>query len=180
MVKFGMLYLLSYVFLLRLPSEAIPVRAHRGDFHLHIDGSFLTVHLAHRKNKLEGSRMVRRCWCSQCKSTCPIHVLGPWLGTINAGDPLFAGVTAACALRTLRALLRTLNVPHADEYRTHDLRRGHAKDLQLSGALNIAHEGSTYLALGNKVPHCGKSYRQGSGGHPHLCSIWTSTDWKRI
>ena len=133
LVPYGMVYLLSYVFLLRMPSEALPVRAVHGEFRLQKEGEFLALHLARRKNKPGGSQLLRGCWCTQCKITCPVHVLGPWLNATAAGELLFPGVTAASALRTLRAILMKLSIPDAGEYRTHDLRRGHAKDLQLSG-----------------------------------------------
>ena len=62
----GMLYLLSYVFLLRMQSEAIPARAVHGDFRLRKEGEFLVLHLARRKNKPGGSQLIRGCWCTQC------------------------------------------------------------------------------------------------------------------
>jgi hypothetical protein len=43
------------------------------------------------------------------------------------------GVTATSALAALRQMLAVLKVSRASEHRTHDLRRGHAKDLQMSG-----------------------------------------------
>ena len=51
------------------------------------------------------------------------------------GRQLFEGITAANALAALREMLEALEVPNAASYRTHDFRRGHALDLQLSGAL---------------------------------------------
>jgi len=42
------------------------------------------------------------------------------------------------ALGSLRAILKALDVEGWKWYRTHDLRRGHARDLQLSGA-NLFH-----------------------------------------
>jgi hypothetical protein len=36
--KFSLLFLFAYAFLLRLPSEALPVRARRGDYHLCREG----------------------------------------------------------------------------------------------------------------------------------------------
>ena len=62
-------------------------------------------------------------------------MLGPLLLKHSPGDPLFEGITAADALARLRAILVVLNVPNAADYRTHDFRRGHAKDLQLSGVI---------------------------------------------
>jgi hypothetical protein len=132
-IPFAMLFLFSYAFLLRMPSEAIPVRAESGERCLRKESEFLVLHLARRKNKPAGSRLVRGCWCAKSKATCPLHVLGPWLENINAGSPLFMGVTAASALRVLRTVLAEMRIPHAADYRTHDFRRGHAKDLQLSG-----------------------------------------------
>ena len=43
-------------------------------------------------------------------------------------------MTPNAALGSLRDMLSFLEVPEARHYRTHDLRRGHAEDLKLSGA----------------------------------------------
>ena len=62
-----MLYLLAYVFLLRVPSEALPAIAFGGggvQSSLAWDGDALVLQLGRRKNKPEGSRLVRYCWCS--------------------------------------------------------------------------------------------------------------------
>jgi hypothetical protein len=68
-------------------------------------------------------------------------VVGPYLDQHAEGQPLFAGVTASSALKVLRQMLSALNVESAGDYRTHDLRRGHAKDLQQSGTqLSCVHD----------------------------------------
>ena len=90
--------------------------------------------LLRRKNRPQGSRLVRKCWCSQCPRTCPVHVLGKWASQRPAGSHLFPGLNAAAALRSLRCLLCLLLVEDARQFRLHDLRRGHAKDLQHAGA----------------------------------------------
>ena len=131
--KEAMLFLASYVFMLRLPSEALPLRARTGSMHLTWEGGQVLAVLQRRKNKPAGSRLVRQCWCKSSPMTCPLHVLWKWAEKAPAGALLFAGVTEHSALVTLRMLLRSLAVPRACEYRTHDFRRGHAKDLQLSG-----------------------------------------------
>ena len=139
-LRFAHLFLLSYSFLLRVPSEAIPVVAGRGraidgaQAVLSRDGNELVLVLRTRKNKRLGSRLVRGCWCRECAATCPVHVLGPLVDNITEGEPLFGQITAALALKALRTLLVALEVQDAGAYRTHDLRRGHALDLQLSGA----------------------------------------------
>ncbi len=55
------------------------------------------------------------------------------LRSLPVGAPLFHGITAQKALAVLREILHELGTPGADFYRTHDLRRGHADDLRLSG-----------------------------------------------
>jgi len=131
----ALLFLFTYAFLLRMPSEAIHATAGEGDNFLCREGELLVLTLKRRKNKREGSRLVRGCWCSECPLTCPLHVLGPMLDACNNGDRMFPLVTAASARKTLREMLAALEIPRAREYRTHDLRRGHAKDLQISGLL---------------------------------------------
>ena len=97
-------------------------------------GDYLLVVLKSQKNRPDGSRLVRGCWCRECPRTCPVHVLGPLLSKRQSGTKLFPHATAAGALRVLREMLDILGLPKAELYRTHDFRRGHAKDLQLSGA----------------------------------------------
>ena len=46
---------------------------------------------------------------------------------------MFGCVTAANALSTMRFILVQMGVEQASDYRTHDLRRGHAQDLVESG-----------------------------------------------
>ena len=61
-------------------------------------------------------------------------MLGPAVRGIQPGTALFGGFTAAGANSALKDMLGKIGVPKAKEYRTHDIRRGHARDLQLSGA----------------------------------------------
>ena len=65
---------------------------------------------------------------------CPVHILAPLLAKVPEGTALFKGISPKSALDYLRSVLNELKVPKAMEYRTHDLRRGHARDLQSSGA----------------------------------------------
>ena len=97
----------------------------------------IVVHTLHcRKNKLRGSVLRRGCWCSKTigKVFCPIHFLAPLLDKVPNGSLLFEGIAPSMALAYLRSVLVDLSVPKAMEYRTHDLRRGHARDLQCNGA----------------------------------------------
>lgn len=143
-LAFVPLFVLAYAFLLRLPSEALPAVAGRdrdvpeasailsktsGDA-----GVELVLTLRRRKNKLGGSRLVRGCWCSKSPTVCPVHVLGPIVDATPEGQPLFPGLTARTAMCSLRAILKALKVKDSHAYGTHDFRRGHALDLERSGA----------------------------------------------
>ena len=86
-----------------------------------------------RKNKPTGSRLVRNCWCKECPRTCPVHVVGAYLREFRPGEALFHGISAQDALMKLRVMLAAINVQKPEKYRCHDIRRGHALDLQRSG-----------------------------------------------
>jgi hypothetical protein len=137
----AMLFLVTYVFLLRLPSEALPIVrgcvgvANNSQSSLYLSGDMLYLKLAKRKNKPNGSLLKRGCWCCSCKLTCPIHSLWMYFeADVKIGHRAFAQFTPASALRRLRGFLKELQVADAGKYRTHDFRRGHAKDMQLNGS----------------------------------------------
>ena len=68
--RYGVLYLLTYAFLLRLPSEAVPMTAARDTGKqavLYLVGETLVLELTRRKNKPCGSRLVHSCWCRESK-----------------------------------------------------------------------------------------------------------------
>ena len=74
MVRAAQLSLLTYSFLLRLPSEALCVTGGRDDgtpsstnAKLFYEGNSLVLVLKRRKNKQFGSRLVRTCWCRECQ-----------------------------------------------------------------------------------------------------------------
>lgn len=140
--EYAMLFLFTYVFLLRLPSEALPCTKVLGDAlgdaqsQVWCDGVELHLQLKRRKNMEAGSHMSRKCWCSTDPGTCPVHVLGRYFAELPVGDQPFAGISAGRALRKLREALELFSATRKDSciYRCHDLRRGHAKDLVESGA----------------------------------------------
>jgi len=136
----AMLFLVTYTFLLRLPSEALPIVrgsvgvANNEQSCLYLSGDLLCLKLAKRKNKVNGSLLKRGCWCHSCKLTCPVHSLWPYFEDMQIGHKPFAKMTPASALARLRCFLRELDVADAHKYRTHDWRRGHAKDMQMNGS----------------------------------------------
>ena len=177
----AMLFLITYVFLLRLPSEALPIEVGRvpGKHQqavLEMEDGKLVLTLLRRKNRPAGSRLERTCWCRESCRTCPVHVLGPAVRDIRTGTALFGGFTAAEANSALKDMLGQIGVAKAKEYRTHDIRRGRARDLQLSGVLTHIHWCAvcSHDFMYAQEPHCGRSWPQASGAHQHSSSIWTS------
>ena len=139
----GMLFLTAYVFLLRVPSECLPIvkidqapaaGSTLGQSTVWVEADKIVLKLLRRKNKPHGSVLWRACWCTTCKATCPVHVLGAYFQGLAFGAAPFVARTPNAALGSLRDMLSFLNVPDAMHFRTHDLRRGHAEDLKLSGA----------------------------------------------
>lgn len=134
------LYLLAYAFMLRVPSEAIPMR-HGGDGSDSVEGqsvvrfkqNSVVLRLESRENRPHGSELLRHCWCVSCKGTCPVHRVQDILCGVGVGEALFKGFTPSHVLKTLKRHLRQLRITEADSYRTHDFRRGHALDMQLNG-----------------------------------------------
>ena len=112
-------------------------------------------------NRPWGSKLVRRCWCGQCSWLCPVHVIGKRVRCDNypcpspptldlpaallafarmvpAGTPLFGHLSRKGggkeeALKDLRGLLAAVGVRDAKVMRTHDIRRGHERDIKDSG-----------------------------------------------
>lgn len=164
--KHAMLYLCAYSFLLRLPSEALPIVAETGGgCTLRREGSELVLHLRRRKNRPAGSTLRRRCWCTQSRISCPVHRLGPWLDRVPRGKPLFPGISVSQAVSKLREMLWLIGVADSASYRTHDLRRGHAKDLQESGGHVCVALTGRERARGNLLQehHFGRYLQQDSG-----------------
>ena len=136
-----MAFLTSYIFLLRLPSECLPICV-AGSSHddvlkeavIEVNPDCISLTLQRRKNKDWGSVLKRKCWCKACTLTCPVHVLGKYFLECGAGCYPFRSFDARVALGTLRTWLQIMRFPDAAKYRTHDFRRGHARDLQVGGA----------------------------------------------
>ena len=136
----AMLFLATYVFLLRLPTEAIPMTAggigfaHGKQSVILLEGAEVCLRLAKRKNLASGSVIRRACWCNFCSTTCPVHTLWGFFNGLDRGAQPFAEFKGGRALKLLRCILRRLSVPDAGIYRTHDIRRGHTQDLLDNGA----------------------------------------------
>lgn len=135
----AMLFLSSYVFLLRVPSECLSVCTHSCENCIEapvvkVGTTAITWQWLYRKHTLYPSHAIRVCWCRYCSLTCPVHVLGCYFSQFAAGDRPFAHIRAGQATLALRVMLNELGVVPAERYVLHDLRRGHADDIRRSGA----------------------------------------------
>ena len=99
--RHGLLFLFAYSFLLRVPSEALPVVAGPENYEgpsnawLFREGADkLVLRLRRRKNKPGGSRLVRKCCCSKSKASCVVCLVGPLLDIAQPGQSLFKNISA--------------------------------------------------------------------------------------
>ena len=156
---FSMLWLVSYVFLLRVPSEvraccarrracllsfrcalcqALPMKtcapicaqADGAQSAIWRDGDEICVRLLRRKNRPQGSGVMRRrCSCAAgVRTCCAVHTLWErFFALLPDGTCPWAAVSPSQAIVRLRRLLEVLAVPDANAYGTHGFRRGHAE-----------------------------------------------------
>ena len=133
-----MAFLTTYVFLVRMPSECLPIMVSDASTRAHatmtVHDDCLVLELRRRKNKDGGSVLKRGCWCHKRTATCPVHVLGKYFrscptASCPTASGAFAGFCARNALAILRGWLKHVKIDEASKYRTHDLRRGHTRDM---------------------------------------------------
>jgi hypothetical protein len=146
-LSYAMLWLAAYTFLLRVPSEALPMCRGGDGFNPEgaqsvlwlADENTLCLQLRARKNLLHGDIITRNCHCA-CGSSnlCPIH--GMWhrfFAHLRPGEQPWANLTPCAVRAQLRQTLSKLKVPEAHLYGTHDFRRGHAKVRSTLSVLSV-------------------------------------------
>jgi hypothetical protein len=96
----ALLFLFSYSFLLRTPSEALPAvvgfdgcPTASNSMVFKGDGESLVLVLRRRKNKPEGSRLVRKCSCGKHPATCAYHLIGKLVDGAPAGTAIFGSIS---------------------------------------------------------------------------------------
>ena len=129
-------YVLAANFMLRVPSECLPLRFDNLELHSQMrevqDGGkiALEISLNRRKNKPQGSVMVRSCRCPQDSVVCPVHCVSELVVTQNRQrrGKLFS-LSETGFVRTLREHLSYLQVDSPKLYSSHSFRRGTAQEL---------------------------------------------------
>ena len=152
--EWGRLFYLAYVFILRLPSEAlVAVRAgptdqlmkasklaHQSALGLREfpDGNqFLVLKLRTRKHTRGGAILFRPCFCRDdilgCRGLCPVHDFWRAVSASTvAHHPLFPSLINRNVNRVLKGMLTAMGVEDASMYSTHAFRRGAAMELKRS------------------------------------------------
>ena len=132
------LYILAYSCLLRVRSEGLSLvlrdsvassRSCGQENALVVSDSEIVLRLHRRKNRETETEIKRDCSCSKSKSMCPVHIIKRFVSGLGCGARVFADVSGAQALATLRKYLAGLGARDPSLYRLHDFRRGHAQDL---------------------------------------------------
>ena len=123
-------------FVLRIPSEAIPMEWDGTHSNVQLSGRSCTLKLMKHKNRQYPTAMVRECCCEEMgKLLCSVHWLKYLHDRATHGGRVFALTTSGFAAK-LKELAAAAGVQDAHRCGTHSLRRGMAQDiLDLGGSL---------------------------------------------
>ena len=154
--EWGRLFYLAYIFILRLPSEALvavragptdqlmkasklPYQASLGLRDFPDGNQFLVLKLRTRKHTRGGSVLFRPCFCSSdtlaCAGLCPVRDFWRVVSaTTRAHNPLFPSLMNKNINRVLKGMLHSMGVEDAHQYSTHAFRRGASMELKRSAS----------------------------------------------
>ena len=148
---FAQLCFISFLYALRVPSEALILRrafldadltGHapmRSPAQIGIRGMLgrecLVIRFGRRKNLPNGGILHRPCFCklaaTSAKRLCPIHSIWPAIASrVKCGELLFPGYSTQNVNTAIKAVLAKLDIPYAESYTSHGFRRGAAQDLK--------------------------------------------------
>ena len=140
------LYCVAFAFLLRVPSEGLPLRVgavgsltpHSGKT-LTIANSKAILVFDRRKNRESQTTAERSCWCKGCSATCPVHRLPALIPACREQFVApFTNWRPHQVTRTLRRRLSVIGIPNAAAFTLKGFRRGHAQQIaEQGGALKL-------------------------------------------
>ena len=139
----AVLYLLSYWFLLRVPSEGLPARFGSDGtpidqrtgktFYFKDGGQTICMEADRRKNKDEPTDMWRRCVCKRSATVCPVHATAGFFETEAYGNAPFERITPRFFNASLRRRIQMLGVAKHQTFTSKTFRRGHTQDIHRRG-----------------------------------------------
>ena len=123
-------------FLLRVPSEALPMEWHGQHSKLELSATSCTLTLAKRKNRNTPTSLTRTCCCSDSgRSLCSVHWLLEIRRVSDGGTGVFS-LNKSHLVRMVKELAALAGIDGAQQLGTHSLRRGMAQDiLDMGGSL---------------------------------------------
>ena len=150
---FAQLCYASFLFALRVPSEALRIRRDFKDDDLAIFAPMndkaliafrgtapaLVLRLDRRKNLAHGCILPRPCFCAlaqpKAKRLCPVRSIWPAIAArVRQGKLLFPGFYGTNVNTIIKAVLAKLSAPYAEGYSPHGFRRGAAQELKEKGS----------------------------------------------
>jgi hypothetical protein len=133
------LYVMSYWFLLRVPSEGLPAclgevgvnNRQRVGKQLELEQDKATWHFSRRKNREFPTKAVRPHMCDNGAQLCPVCTLESFVDIEEpkVGDQLFPGVSAKQFNSELRRRMAICGSAQAETFTSKGFRRGQAQDL---------------------------------------------------
>ena len=129
---------ISRLFLLRVPSEGVPLEWDGQHSKVTVSGDTATILLTRRKNSAVPTEMVRQCCCSSStRRMCAVHWIGRIREHVSESGRMFS-LSSREFLSTVRRLALELGVPHHAQIGTHAFRRGMAQDIiDAGGSLSV-------------------------------------------
>ena len=147
---------ISWIFLLRVPSECLPLVRQKPFERMDADSALqspavigvekgnIVIKLHRRKHMAGGARLVRRCICERYppgsleihvpQLFCPTCVLWDAIcGRVRAGDMLFPGLSGPRFTDKLRNMARHLGWERSEKLGSHSIRRGAARAILEAG-----------------------------------------------
>jgi hypothetical protein len=132
------LYITSYWHLLRVPSEALPIRLGRDGIpldrrigkELALENGTSTMYFQRRKHREYPTSSKALCKCHHDEHVCPACRVKEFVDLKHSvGDAPFARITARYFNNELKRRMKILGVPEPKTYTSKGFRRGRAQDI---------------------------------------------------
>ena len=129
---------ISRLFLLRVPSEGVPLEWNGDHSSIQVEGGTAWLTLMRRKNLNRPSVLERHCCCQASgRHLCAIHWLH-YLRENSTHDGKLFNLTAQGFLSSVRRLAEARGFENASKIGTHSFRRGMSEDIFSSGTSRSA------------------------------------------
>ena len=129
----------SRLFLLRVPSEALPLQWAGEHSSIDFDSQSVKITLMRRKNVRHPTTLTRSCCCKTSgKRLCAFHRLLAWKQSASEQSTQVFSLSKQQFIATVRELAMEVGIEHANKVGTHAFRRGMAQDiLDVGGSLAV-------------------------------------------